>query len=236
VSWDRISDPFAFADLVRQVPDLAAKERCQDNLLAFVEHHWSVVEPAVHLRKGYLLESICDHLQAVTDGYIRRLLINVPPGCTKSLLTDCFWPAWEWGPRNRPHERYLCVSYASHLTERDNERCLNVIRCDRYQKLWGGRFSLLTHSAGRVKFTNDKTGWKLASSVGGTVLGERGSRIILDDPNSTSDIESDATRYRTELFFSEVLPDRLGNLEEDAIVIIMQRLHERDVSGVALDR
>jgi hypothetical protein len=58
----------------------------------------------------------------------------------------------------------------------------------------------------------------------------------LDDPNSTSDIESDATRYRTELFFSEVLPDRLSNLEEDAIVIIMQRLHERDVSGVALDR
>jgi hypothetical protein len=87
-----------------------------------------------------------------------------------------------------------------------------------------------------VKFANDKTGWKLASSVGGTVLGERGSRIILDDPNSTSDIESDATRYRTELFFSEVLPDRLGNLEEDAIVIIIQRLHERDVSGVALDR
>jgi hypothetical protein len=63
----------------------------------------------------------------------------------------------------------------------------------------------------------------------GTVLGERGSRIILDDPNSTPDIESDATRYRTELFFSEVLPDRLGNLEEDAVVIIMQRLHEWDV-------
>jgi hypothetical protein len=83
---------------------------------------------------------------------------------------------------------------------------------------------VLTHSAGRVKFANDKTGWKLASSVGGTVLGERGSRIILDDPNSTSDIESDATRYRTELFFSEVLPDRLGNLEEDAIVIIMQTM------------
>ena len=82
MSSDRISDPFAFADLVRQVPDLAAKERCQDSLLAFVEHHWPVVEPAVHLRKGYLLESICDHLQAVTDGYIRRLLINVPPGCT----------------------------------------------------------------------------------------------------------------------------------------------------------
>jgi hypothetical protein len=87
-----------------------------------------------------------------------------------------------------------------------------------------------------VKFTNNKTGWKLASSIGGTVLGERGSRIILDDPNSTSDIESDATRYRTELFFTEVLPDRLGNLEEDAIVIIMQRLHESDVSGIALTR
>jgi hypothetical protein len=96
--------------------------------------------------------------------------------------------AWEWGPHNRPHERYLCVSYASHLSERDNERCLNVIRSDRYQKLWGHRFSLLTRCAGRVKFANDKTGWKLASSVGGTVLGERGSRIILDDPNSSSDI------------------------------------------------
>jgi hypothetical protein len=58
----------------------------------------------------------------------------------------------------------------------------------------------------------------------------------VDDLNSTSDVESDATRYRTELFFSEVLPDRLGNLEEDAIVIIMQWLLERDVSGGAVDR
>src|ERR1700742_33990 len=109
----------------------------EDRLIKFCRYVWPVVEPAIPFEEDWAIEAIADHLQAVTDGYIRRLLINVPPGFTKSLMTDVFWPAWEWGPQNMPWLRYVCASYSNHLTERDNLRTRNVIVSDRYRRLWG---------------------------------------------------------------------------------------------------
>jgi hypothetical protein len=74
------------------------------------------------LVEGWPLDAICLHLEAVTFGDINRLLINVPPGFMKSLLTDVFWPAWEWGPMNMPHTRYVAFSYSEGITTRDNKR------------------------------------------------------------------------------------------------------------------
>jgi predicted phage terminase large subunit-like protein len=208
----------------------------EGNLIDFVEYVWPVVEPAIPFVKGWVLSAIAEHLQAVTKGEIRRLLINVPPGFTKSLLTDVFWPAWEWGPQSRPWYRYICASYSNHLTERDNMRCRNVVLSDRYQRLWGNRFRISNEQFTKVKFANDRTGWKLATSTGGIGVGERGDRFIIDDANNTMLMESEAVRYTTNMWFTEVVPDRLNNPKESAIVVIQQRLHEEDVSGVALDR
>lgn len=157
---------------------LQVKERCENDMLAFVEHVWPVVEPSRPFIRGWVLEAIADHLRAVTEGHIKRLLINVPPGFTKSLMTDCFWPAWEWGPRNMPSMRYVCFSYSSHLTERDNIRCRNIVQSDRYQSLWGDRVVLNPEQFTKIKFSNKATGWKLATSVGGIGVGERGDRLI----------------------------------------------------------
>lgn len=208
----------------------------EGDLIDFVKYVWPVVEPAIEFVEGWALSAIADHLQAVTRGEIRRLLINVPPGFSKSLLTDVFWPAWEWGPQNRPWYRYVCAAYSNHLTERDNMRCRNVVMSERYQRLWGNRFRISNEQFTKVKFANDKTGWKLATSTGGIGVGERGDRFIIDDPNNTMMMESEAVRYTTNMWFTEVVPDRLNNPKESAIVIIQQRLHEEDVSGVALSR
>src|SRR6266478_3362800 len=114
----------------------------EKSLIEFMDYMWEVCEPAIPFIRGWAIEAIAEHLEAVTRGEIRRLLINVPPGFSKSLLTDVFWPAWEWGPQNHPSYRYICASYASHLTERDNMRCRNVVMNDRYQRLWGNRFKI----------------------------------------------------------------------------------------------
>jgi predicted phage terminase large subunit-like protein len=153
-----------------------------------------------------------------------------------SLLTNVFWPAWEWGPQNRPWYRYVCASYSNHLTERDNLRCRNVVMSERYQRLWRGRFRISNEQFTKVKFANDQTGWKLATSVGGIGVGERGDRFVIDDPNNTMMMESEAVRWTTNMWFTEVVPDRLNNPKESAIVVIQQRLHEEDVSGVALEQ
>lgn len=215
---------------------LQTKEDCEANMLDFAEYMWPVVEPSRPFVRGWVLEAIADHLGAVTDGHIKRLLINVPPGFTKSLMTDVFWPAWEWGPRNRPSNRYVCFSYSSHLTERDNLRCRNVVQSDRYQKLWGDRVKLSAEQFTKVKFSNLHTGWKLATSVGGIGVGERGDRLIIDDPNKTEDMESEARRAFTKLWFTEVIPDRLNSQGDSAVVVIQQRLHDEDVSGIAIER
>ncbi|HUZ14490.1 MAG TPA: hypothetical protein VMU93_16800, partial [Caulobacteraceae bacterium] len=169
-------------------------ERCERDLLYFVRSFWSILEPAKSnaFVDGWVLGAIADHLMAVTDGQIRRLLINVPPGFTKSLMTDVFWPAWEWGPCDRPAERYIAASYAAHLTTRDNRRFLALAQCPEYREIWGGRFEIIRDGEGLI--SNDKTGWKIATSVGGVGTGERGSRIIIDDPNNPIDVESDLVR------------------------------------------
>src|SRR5512143_1152770 len=123
------------------IGDRLDKQAAEGSLLKFAEYVWPVVEPAIPFIKGWAIEAIAEHLEAVTHGHIRRLLMNVPPGFTKSLMTDVFWPAWEWGPRNMPWLRYVCASYSNHLTERDNMRCRNIVISDRYKKLWGRRFN-----------------------------------------------------------------------------------------------
>ncbi len=230
-----VDKTFVLRSMLRKY-DIASKERYEESLLDFVEYMWSVVEPSRPFVRGWVLEAVADHLTAVTEGSIKRLLINVPPGFTKSLLTDVFWPAWEWGPRRQPSNRYVCYSYSSHLTERDNMRCRNIISSHRYQKLWGDVCTLSQEQFTKVKFGNMATGWKLATSVQGIGVGERGDRLIIDDPNDTMDMESETMRNTTKLWFTEVIPDRLNSQTDSAIVVIQQRLHEEDVSGIALAR
>lgn len=208
----------------------------ESKLINFVTYVWPVVEPVAPFIRGWAIDAIADHLEAVTNGHIKRLLINVPPGFSKSLLTDVFWPAWEWGPRNMPSYRYVCAAYSNHLTERDNMRCRNIVMSERYQRLWGHRFGIDNAQFTKVKFANDKTGWKLATSVGGIGVGERGDRFIIDDANNTMMMESEAIRWNTNMWFTEVVPDRLNSPRDSAIVVIQQRLHEEDVSGVAIAR
>lgn len=149
-----------------------------------------------------------------------------------SLLTDVFWPAWEWGPMNMPYLRYVAFSYSAGLTERDNGKFRDLILSKKYKDLWGDVFE--AKKIGEVKITNSRTGSKLATSVGGIGTGERGDRIIVDDAHNIKDGESDTIRSETTRWFREALSNRLNDMEKSAIVVIMQRVHEADVSGVIL--
>jgi predicted phage terminase large subunit-like protein len=200
-------------------------------LIRFVRYCWSALEPDREMVEGWPLDAMCEHLEAITRGDIKRLLINVPPGMMKSLLVDVFWPAWEWGPMNRPYLRYVAFSYSATLTERDNGRFRALLESERYRSLWGERFTL--ERIGDRKIANTRTGWKLATSVGGVSTGERGDRLVLDDPHNVKQSESEQVRQETVRWFRESMSNRLND-ENTAIVVIMQRLHEEDVSGFIL--
>jgi predicted phage terminase large subunit-like protein len=199
-------------------------------LMAFVRYFWTILEPNQPFVRGWAIDAIAEHLEAVHFGQINRLLINVPPGFSKSLLTNCFFPAWEWSAMNRADHRYLSFSYAAHLTRRDNRKLINLLKDQRFAELWGRHRNFELVKEGEELVGNSKTGWKFATSVGGVGTGERGSRILLDDPHNVKDTESDIIRNGVVRWFRESMSNRLNN-ETDAIVIIMQRVHSDDVAG-----
>ena len=210
------------------------KIEAEESLINFIRLLWPVLEPGRQFVDGWAVHAICEHLEAVTKGDIRRLLINVPPGCMKSLTTNVFWPAWEWGPRNKPESRYVCASYSGDLTVRDNRRCRALVRSELYHQLWGDRFQIVAEQDAKVRFDTDATGFKIATSVGGLGTGELGARFIIDEPHNIKETESDAKREVALQWFNEVVPTRISDAEVSAIVIIMQRVHERDISGLII--
>jgi predicted phage terminase large subunit-like protein len=214
---------------------LLRKLDAEESLLDFIRLTWPILEPSRELILGWPLEAICEHLEAVSRGEIRRLLVNVPPGFMKSL-SAVFWTAWEWGPQNRPSSRYVCASYSEALTVRDNLRCRRLVQSDLYRDLWGERFEISSDQFAKVRFDNSETGFRLATSVGGIGTGERGDRFIVDDAHSVQTVESEATRESTLRWFTEVVPTRLNDPERSAIIVIGQRTHERDVAGLILEK
>jgi len=147
-----------------------------------------------------------------------------------SLTVQVFWKAWEWGPREMPHLRYVSFSYSPTLTERDNEKLRNLVCSPEYKEMWGHVFKVI--GDGKVMITNDKTGSSLASSFGSVGTGIRGHRVILDDPHALKGTaETPEARKNVTTWVREAMQNRLNDLRRDAIVIIMQRLYEDDACG-----
>lgn len=206
-------------------------EACRRSLAEFAKEAWHVLEPATPLRWGWALDAICEHLEAVSRGEIKRLLMNVPPGSMKSLLTGVIWPAWEWGPLGRPQTRYLATAHKQDLAVRDNMKCRRLIQSDWFQERWP--LSLTSDQNAKTKFENSATGFREAMAFT-SMTGSRGDRVILDDPHSVDDANSPAKLAADMLTFREALPTRVNN-DQSAIVIIMQRLNEADVSAAAIE-
>lgn len=211
--------------------DLGEKGR-PGGLLHFVHYFWHILEPNTALVIDMQMEAICLHLEAVTRGEIKRLCINVSPGAAKSLLVNVFWPAWEWGPAGQPWQRYVTFAYASHLTERDNGRFRDIVMTRDFQEMWGHVFHLTED--GKIKPTNNHTGWKFSSSIRGVGTGERGTRVLNDDLHSVKEGESDAVRSETVRWAREGMSNRLNDMQEDVIILIGQRVHDEDVSAALL--
>jgi len=206
-----------------------ARRRASVSLYEFVKQSWDTVEPGVPFIGSWHIETICEHLEAVTRGDIRRLLINIPPRHSKSTIVSVMWPMWEW--TTMPNQKFLCASYSGTLSVRDNLKARRLIQSNWYQDRWGHVFQFAGDQNAKQRFENDKTGYRIATSVGGTATGEGGSRLILDDPHGAQDAQSDALRDNALEWFDKVWSTRLNNPKEDPMVVVMQRLHEQDISG-----
>jgi hypothetical protein len=233
------------ADLLLMITDAEDMRR---SLKKFVVGAWPMVEPAP-FKDGWVVDALCDHLEALTRGQIRFLLINVPPRHSKSTICTTLWPVWCW--LQDPTDRFLCASYSLRLAIRDNLKKRTLIESKWFKDRYGRDFSMLSegdslellreqdfalsaHQNAKQFFMNDRMGYQLAVSVGSTTTGEGGSKLLIDDPHSAMEAHSDAERESALTWFRETWSNRMNDAEKDAMIVIGQRIHENDVSGIIL--
>lgn len=230
-------------------------ERCRRSLRTFVPQAWPLVEPGVGFVPNWHIDAICEHLEAVSRREVRRLIINVPPRHMKSLAVAVLWPCWEW--LERPETKWLFLSYGQQLSTRDSLKCRRLIKTTGTAFVdptgrtllervgYQGVLALL-HGAehwrisddqdAKQKFDNTRMGYRLATSVGGTATGEGGDIIVIDDPHKADEAESDVVREGVLEWVDSTIPTRKNDPKRGAEVLIMQRLHERDLTGHLLDQ
>jgi predicted phage terminase large subunit-like protein len=205
---------------------------CARSFSHFVKRAWPHIIPDA-LVWNWHMDAICEHMQALHAGQIpsNRLLINVPPGSSKSTLVGVMYSAWLWGPAGEPWHRYIGAAHEQGLAVRDNRLTRELVQSEWYQKLWP--LSLKGDQNEKLYFENEARGFRQACAVA-SMTGRRGHTIGLDDPLSPEKAHSDAGRETAIRVLSETIPTRLNNPAKSAIVIVMQRLHERDPSGYVL--
>lgn len=212
---------------MNEVQNMLAKK----SLYHFIQQLWPAVETKFFV-SGWHIDAMCDHLEAVTHGQIKRLIINIPPRHMKSLTVSVFWPMWHW--LQDPSCQWLYSSYASALSIRDNVKCRRIFQSERYQDLiyvYQRGLSLVDDQNTKIRFENNRNGYRLATSVDGALTGEGGDILVVDDPHNIIDSESEVKRRTTILWWDEAMSTRLNDPKLGAKVVMMQRSHENDLTG-----
>ena len=177
---------------------------------------------------GKHIDVLCNHLQAVSQGHIDRLLINLPPGCTKSTILSVLWPAWTWA--TRPDRSFMCVSYNSDLTIRDSIACRELIAGDWYQKRWGVKVQVRFGEDAKSYYRLEQGGWRLSTTRRGRATGDHPDIVIIDDPLSAEGAKVANERKAFADWYRDTLASR-GVTRGVKHVVAHQRLHVEDCSA-----
>ncbi len=206
----------------------------EKSLSNFVKSAWPVLEPKNQYIHNWHIDLITEHLEAVTSGQLKRLIVNIPPRYMKSLCVSVMWPVWSW-IRN-PELRWIFASYSQSLSTKHSVDRRQLIQSNWFQDNWSKNFSLAEDQNQKTEFLNSKRGHMVSTSVGGTVTGKGADIIVVDDPHNPVEASSDVLRTKALEFFDQTLTTRLDNKKNGAIVVVMQRLHEEDLTGHLLEQ
>lgn len=229
--------PFSGSSL-KKFRELKERDGYEESLYGFLEGGWKHIDPAPFVG-GWHLEAIGEHLEAVSRGHIKRLLVNCPPRCSKSSMISVAWPAWTWIQKHQglggPEAQFLFASYAEGLSLRDSVKTRRLIISPWYQHHWKDKFQLTGDVNTKGRFENNRGGYRIATSVGGTLTGEGGSILVIDDAHKADEVESDVVREGVIEWYDEVFTTRLNDPSNGAIVVIGHRVHHDDLSNHLLD-
>lgn len=226
-------------DAQRQLLELERYE-CEQDLYYFLQQAWPHMDPA-KFDGNWHIQAIAEHLQAVVDGQIQKLCINVPPRSCKTSLCSIALPAWTWaqreiGPNSGPGVKFMYASYGESLSMEHSVACRRLMKSEWYESMWGDRFTLMADQDTKSLFTNSEGGSRQITSVGARVTGRGAQIIVIDDPNATNDAHSESMLNEVTNWWDGTIRSRLNDKRTGAFIVIQQRVAENDLTGHILEK
>jgi predicted phage terminase large subunit-like protein len=169
----------------------------------------------------------------VMGGTRKRLVLNLPPRTLKSFILSVALPAWLLG--RHPATGIICASYAIELATKFSRDCRALLETPFYKRVFP-RTRLNPKKAAEGEFETTRRGYRLATSVGGTLTGRGGGVLIVDDPIKASDANSEVARRGAIDWFQNTALSRLDDPAASLIAVAMQRLHVDDLSGILIEQ
>lgn len=199
----------------------------------FIGQVFECTDPGTTFLHNWHIDLIASHLKQVTEGKIKRLIINMPPRSLKSVCVSVAWPAWLLG--QNPALRIMAASYSNMLSIKHSLDTRLVLESDWYKKLFPDTI-ICDDQNEKSKFLTTKRGFRFATSVGGSATGEGADILIVDDPHNPLQAASQVQRQHAINWFDQTFSTRLNNKKQGAIIVVMQRLHVNDLSGHLLQK
>jgi len=214
-------------------PVQARAELCKRDFFYFLQEFWSVIIPE-EPQYNWHIEYLCKELQGVVEKVSKRekkdydLIINIPPGTSKSTIATIMLPVWAWVID--PTIRNLTASYSSSLSTDHALKSRDIIRSDKFKEMFPD--ILIKHDQdNKTHYKNVKGGERYATSVTGTVTGFHAHLIIVDDPLNPKGASSEADRITANNFMDVTLSTRKVDKAVTPTILVMQRLHDLDCTG-----
>lgn len=205
------------------------------SLFRFTRMAWPIIETSPY-QENWHLPLLCEHLEAVSNGEIKRLVVNMPPGTMKSLNVSVFWPVWEW--IKRQDTRWMFASYdASLVGTVQGGKVIDILQSEWFIERWGAL--LKDKNPASSMFDIHGGGFRFATSPGGKGTGRHVDIQVIDDPNKPTDVQGSQALTKkaianTSMWFKGTASTRSRDAETFRRVIVMQRLHEDDLAGEML--
>ncbi len=225
------SDPGAMAASIFEKVALSLQVD-RISLKDYLLETWPLIEPSRPLVMSWHIEYILEHLAAVDAGQITRLLINVPPRSLKSSLVSVAWPTWSW--TDKPWLKWIFASYSASLSTMHSIARRRLLESEWFLSRWGDVCRLESDQNQKAEYQNTQRGHMIATSVGGSITGKGGDIEVIDDLINPLEAESKTQRESSLDFYQKTLLTRLDDKKKGRIVVIEQRTHHLDLSGLLI--
>ena len=228
-------------DDLRQISRLAFTEQnllsnlCKSSYYEFLKVFWDVIVPE-KLVDNWHIQVLCNEFQDVMERVFRGerrkhdLLVNIPPGTSKSTVFSVCGPAWAWC--RQPSLKFICASFAQAVSMDLSRRCRDVVDSDLYRELFpDDKYRLRSDQNAKSNFMTRAGGLRYAIGTGGAVTGIHAHMIIIDDPIDPQQSASELELKRTNDWMTQTISSRKVDKSVTPTILVQQRLHEDDPSG-----